>query len=87
MNVDTDSRGRRFDTRLRRSLAGTRRTLLTTLRAMHEAGIADEDILALLEKMGPPTEGASGKPESLTHQLAVILLGKWGLFVRDGRDA
>jgi len=54
---------------------------------MHEAGIADEDILALLEKMGPPTEGASGKPESLTHQLAVILLGKWGLFVRDGRDA
>lgn len=78
MNVDTDSRGRRFDTRLRRSLAGKRRTLLTTLRAMHEAGIADEDILALLARFG-------ARPEMLTYRLAVILLDTWGKFVKDGR--
>ena len=80
MNVDTDSRGRRFDTRLRRSLAGTRRTLLTTLRAMHEAGIPDAEILALLERLG-------ARPEMLTYRLVVNLLGKWRKFVKDGRDS
>jgi len=45
---------------------------------MHEAGIADEDILALLARFG-------ARPEMLTYRLAVILLDTWGKFVKDGR--